>query len=273
MDNLVQIRIRTYGRDQYFQKGELCLKVGNYCIIEAVRGIDYGKVMSLPGAIKAEGLERPPKKVLRVMTEEDHHQVEANRVNARSAFATCHEKVDEKEIPMKLVTAEYSFDKSRLLFYFTAEGRIDFRELVKDLAAIFKTRIELRQIGVRDEARIRGGVGPCGLHLCCSSFIRKFDPVNIRMAKNQRQPLDPEKISGVCGRLLCCLRYEDEFYRAAGRRFPKDGDKVITPRGKGKVIDLNYLKEMVQVELEDNVKLEFPLKDINPIFSEGKNNG
>jgi len=130
------------------------------------------------------------------------------------------------------VTAEYSFDRSRLLFYFTAEGRIDFRELVKDLAAIFKTRIELRQIGVRDESRMRGGLGICGRRLCCSSFIRKFDPVNIRMARNQRQPLDPEKISGVCGRLFCCLRYEDEFYQAAGKRFPRDGDEVETPGGK-----------------------------------------
>ncbi len=265
MDNLVQIRRRQYGRDQYFLRGELSVEVGDYCVMEVERGIDYGKVMALPGKIKAEELKKKPKKILRVMTEEDYHQVKVNRVEARDAFVACHDKVIEKGIPMKLGAAEYAFDKSRLLFYFTAEGRIDFRELVKELAAVFKTRIELRQIGVRDEARMRGGVGPCGLHLCCSSFIRKFDPVNIRMAKNQRQPLDPEKISGVCGRLFCCLRYEDEFYRAAGRRFPPDGSEVMTPRGEGKVIDLNYLKETILVELGDDVKQEFSLKDIKSI--------
>ncbi len=262
MDELVQIRRREYGRDQYYQRGDLPLEVGMYCVLEAERGIDYGKILSFPTAVRAEDQKKLPRKVIRIMTEEDHRQVEENRASAIQAFAVCHEKVGEKAIPMKLVVAEYSFDRSRLLFYFTAEGRVDFRELVKDLAAVFKTRIELRQIGVRDEARIRGGIGPCGIHLCCSAFIRRFDPVNIRMAKNQRQPLDPEKISGVCGRLFCCLRYEDEFYRCAGRRFPKDGAVVITPRGEGKVIDLNYIKEIVLVELENDLKLEFPLTDI-----------
>lgn len=264
MDDLVLIKRRAYGKDQYYRRRELQIEVGDYCILEAERGIDYGKVMALPGEIKNEDLKKQPKKIIRVMTKEDHSQIEVNREKARNAFQTCHEKVVEKGITMKLVAAEYSFDQSRLIFYFTAEGRIDFRELVKDLAAIFKTRIELRQIGVRDEAKIRGGIGPCGLHLCCSSFLRKFDPVNIRMAKNQRQPLDTEKISGVCGRLFCCLRYEDSFYRAAFRRFPKDGDMVITPRGKGKVIDLNCIKETVLVEMEDEIRLEFSLKDVNP---------
>ncbi|MDP8215151.1 MAG: stage 0 sporulation family protein [Candidatus Euphemobacter frigidus] len=263
MNDLVLIRRRAYGRDQYYRRRELRIELGDYCILEAERGVDYGKVMALPGEIKKEDLKKQPKKIIRVMTKEDHGQIEVNREKARNAFQTCHEKVIEKGITMKLVAAEYSFDQSRLLFYFTAEGRIDFRELVKDLAAIFKTRIELRQIGVRDEAKIRGGIGPCGLHLCCSSFLRKFDPVNIRMAKNQRQPLDTEKISGVCGRLFCCLRYEDSFYRTAFRRFPKDGDMVITPRGKGKVIDLNYIKETVLVEMEDEIKQEFSLKDVN----------
>ncbi len=262
MKKIVQIKRREYGKDQYYRPGEIQLEVGNYCIIEVERGIDYGKVMSLRGPRKPEEQKKTSKKVVRVMTEEDHKQVASNREEAIKAFDSCHKKVLEKGIPMKLVAAEYSFDKSRLLFYFTAEGRIDFRELVKELAAIFKTRIELRQIGVRDEARIRGGLGPCGLKLCCASFIRKFEPVNIRMAKNQRQPLDPDKISGVCGRLFCCLKYEDDFYRAAGRRFPKDGCEVMTPRGNGKVIDLNYLKEMILVEFDDDVKQEFHLSEI-----------
>jgi len=265
MKRIVKIKRREYGKDQYYRPGEIQLEVGNYCLIEAERGIDYGKVMSLHGPRKAEEQKKNSKKVVRIMTAEDHQQVASNREEAIKAFDSCHQKVVEKEIPMKLVAAEYSFDKSRLLFYFTAEGRIDFRELVKELAAIFKTRIELRQIGVRDEARIRGGLGPCGLKLCCTSFIRKFEPVNIRMAKNQRQPLDPDKISGVCGRLFCCLKYEDDFYRAAGRRFPKDGCEVTTPRGKGKVIDLNYLKEMILVELGDDVKQEFHLSEIKAV--------
>ncbi len=262
MPELARIKRRSHGKDLYYRTEGLRLRVGDCCIVEVERGIDHGKVM----ALRPEGevdQKKPPKKVLRVMTEDDYRVAEENRTAAAQAFATCQEKVSEKEIPMKLVTAEYSFDRSRLLFYFTAEGRIDFRELVKDLAAIFKTRIELRQIGVRDESRMRGGIGICGRQLCCCSFIRKFDPVNVRMARTQRQPLDPEKISGVCGRLFCCLRYEDEFYRAAGKRFPRDGDEVETPRGRGRVFDLNYLTETVMVELEEDLKLEFPLSEIS----------
>ncbi len=262
MPALARIKRRTHGKDLLYRTEGISLRVGDYCIVEVERGIDYGKVMALEEKAEAKDQKKPPKKVIRLMTEADHRTVEENRLAAGQAFITCQEKVKAKEIPMKLVTAEYSFDRSRLLFYFTAEGRIDFRELVKELAAIFKTRIELRQIGVRDESRMRGGLGICGRKLCCCSFIRKFDPVNVRMARNQRQPLDPEKISGVCGRLFCCLRYEDEFYRAAGRRFPRDGDQVSTPRGDGRVIDLNFLTESVLVELEEDLKLEFPLSEI-----------
>ncbi|MEA1929071.1 MAG: stage 0 sporulation family protein [Candidatus Auribacterota bacterium] len=258
----IQIRRREYGKDQSYLSGDIPLKVGDYCVMEVERGLDYGKVISVSRGKRTEGQKKPRKKVIRVMTKEDHRQVLSNKEEAVIAFDSCQEKVIEKVIPMKLVAAEYAFDKSRLLFYFTAEGRIDFRELVKELAAIFKTRIEMRQIGVRDEAKIRGGIGPCGLKLCCTTFIRKFEPVNIRMAKNQRQPLDPDKISGVCGRLFCCLKYEDDFYRAVGRKFPKDGSEVTTPRGKGTVIDLNYLKDLVLVQLEDDVKQEFSLREI-----------
>jgi len=262
MPELARIKRRTHGKDLYYRTMGIPLRVGDPCIVEVERGIDYGKVMALGKEAAAKDQKKPPKKVIRVMTDGDRRVVEDNRTAAGQAFITCQEKVKEKKIPMKLVTAEYSFDRSRLLFYFTAEGRIDFRELVKELAAIFKTRIEMRQIGVRDESRMRGGLGICGRQLCCCSFIRKFDPVNVRMARNQRQPLDPEKISGVCGRLFCCLRYEDEFYRCAGRRFPRDGDEVTTPRGKGRVLDLNFLTESVLVELEEDLKLEFPLSEI-----------
>ncbi len=262
MTTLARIKRRSHGRDLFYRMEGIDLRVGDHCIVEVERGVDYGKVMALKDEAAAADQKKPPKRVIRVMTENDHRVVEENRLAAGQAFVTCHQKIAEKKIAMKLVTAEYSFDRSRLLFYFTAEGRVDFRELVRDLAAIFKTRIELRQIGVRDESRMRGGIGICGRELCCSSFIRKFDPVNVRMARNQRQPLDPEKISGVCGRLFCCLRYEDEFYREAGKRFPRDGDEVETPGGSGRVIDLNFLTETVTVELEEDLKLEFKISEI-----------
>ena len=226
MPELARIKRRTHGKDLYYRTMGIPLRVGDPCIVEVERGIDYGKVMALGKEAEEKDQKKPPKKVIRVMTEADRRVVEDNRIAAGQAFITCQEKVKEKKIPMKLVTAEYSFDRSRLLFYFTAEGRIDFRELVKELAAIFKTRIEMRQIGVRDESRMRGGLG-------------------------------------ICGRLFCCLRYEDEFYRCAGRRFPRDGDEVTTPRGKGRVLDLNFLTESVLVELEEDLKLEFPLSEIN----------
>lgn len=262
MSDLVRIKRRTYGKDFLYRSEKISLRVGDHCIVEVERGIDYGKVMTMELGTEAKDLKRSSSKVIRLMTEADHRTVEENRLAAARAFITCQDKVKEKGIPMKLVVAEYSFDRSRLLFYFTAEGRIDFRELVKELAAIFKTRIELRQIGVRDESRMRGGLGICGRQLCCSSFIRKFDPVNLRMARNQRQSLDPEKISGLCGRLFCCLCYEDEFYRAASRRFPREGEQVTTPRGKGRVIDLNFITESVVVELEEDSRQEFPLVEI-----------
>ncbi len=262
MPLIARIKRRSHGKDVYYRTEGMELRVGDGCIVEVERGIDHGKVMSLMEEAGVEEQKKPPKRIIRLMTEDDRRVVEDNRAAAGQAFVTCGQKVKEKGIPMKLVTAEYSFDRSRLLFYFTAEGRIDFRELVKDLAAIFKTRIELRQIGVRDESRMRGGIGICGRRLCCNSFIRKFDPVNVRMARNQRQPLDPEKISGVCGRLFCCLRYEDEFYRTAGKQFPRDGEEVETPGGRGRVIDLNYLTETVTVELEEDLKLEFKLSEV-----------
>ena len=264
MLKIVQIRRRENGRVHYYALGELALAQGDCCIVETERGIDYGEVVSEPENLFEEKMEQPPLKILRPVTEEDRTRIAANQKEAEAAFEICQRKIEERKLPMKLVGVEYSFDRSRLLFYFTADGRVDFRELVKDLAGIFKTRIELRQIGVRDEARMMDGVGPCGRRLCCAAFLRDFEPINIRMAKLQRLPLDPEKISGVCGRLFCCLRYEEEFYRSVGREFPKDGVAVNTPQGPGKVMEVNFFRRTVLVELEDERKLEFKVKDVTP---------
>ncbi|MCX6349742.1 MAG: stage 0 sporulation family protein [Candidatus Aureabacteria bacterium] len=264
MIKIIQIRRRENGRVHYYAVGDLVLAMGDRCVIEAERGIDFGEVISEPENLFEEKMEQPPLKIVRVVTAEDTRQIEANKKDTAQAYEVCQLKIDERKLPMKLVGVEYSFDRSRLLFYFTAEGRVDFRELVKDLAGIFKTRIELRQIGVRDEARMMDGVGRCGRRLCCAAFLRDFEPINIRMAKLQRLPLDPEKISGVCGRLFCCLRYEEEFYRSVVRDFPKDGVPVNTPQGPGKVLDVNLFKRTVTVELEDERKLEFQVADVIP---------
>jgi len=262
MIKVVQVRRRHKGKIQFYLPGDLQLKIGDFCVIEEERGLDYGKVLSGLLDWDNDSSRIKLRRIMRKMTPEDLNQMESNWRDSRVAFDTCQRKIEEKGMEMKLVAAEYSFDKSRLLFYFTADGRVDFRELVKDLAAIFKTRIEMRQIGVRDEAKIKGGIGPCGLELCCATFIKDFEPINIRMAKTQRQPLDPDKISGACGRLFCCLKYENDFYHKACRRFPSEGDDVISPEGEGKVIDLNYLKNTVTVEMEDDRKGTYPLKDI-----------
>jgi cell fate regulator YaaT (PSP1 superfamily) len=262
MYKVVQVRQRENGKVHYYNVGELPLVVGNYYILEGERGIDYGQVLSEAELLLDGEMEGPLRRIIRPIEAEDQVQIEANQKDAAAAFETCQEKIGEKNLPMKLVEVEYSFDRSRLLFYFTAEGRVDFRELVKELAGIFKTRIELRQIGVRDEAKMMGGVGPCGRPLCCTGFLHDFEPINIRMAKAQRLPLDPVKISGVCGRLLCCLKFEDEFYRQTAKKFPREGAMVSTPQGDGKVIDLNFIKGEVVVETEDEKKVVVPYRDV-----------
>ncbi len=244
------------------------LKPGETCILKSGREIDHGKVVAvLPGPPEDNAGEIAGR-ILRPAGPDDLKQIETNRNDSREAFAVCRRLIEEKGLAMKLVSGEYSFDRSRLLFTFTSEGRIDFRELVRDLARIFKTRIELRQIGVRDEAKIKGGVGPCGYALCCATFLSNFEPINIRVAKQQRLSLDPDKISGMCGRLLCCLKYEEQFYRCAVRSFPRDGAIVKTPEGEGKVVDLNYIRRTVTVEFDDERMLEFPLEDLK-----GRKNG
>ncbi len=251
MDSLVQVRLREVGNILYYDTNSLHPKAGNYVIVEVERGYDYGLVISEPESILKSKLDKPLRRIIRIATDEDMELINENRRRIKNAFQTCLCKIQERKLDMKLIDAEYSFDRTKLIFYFTAEGRIDFRDLVKDLAYIFKVRIELRQIGVRDEARMLGGFGHCGRPLCCASFLKGFEPVTIRMAKEQNLPLNPSKISGCCGRLMCCLGYEYENYRRYLKGLPKEGEKIKTKSGKGKVISVNALKRKVIVELEE----------------------
>ena len=207
-----------------------------------------------------QGAKDIPKKVVRLARENDLKQIKENRVKAKEAFSACVKKISEHKLDMKLVQAEYSFDRSKIIFYFTANGRVDFRELVKDLAKIFKARIELRQIGVRDEARHFGGFGPCGRELCCARFLKDFEPVTIKMAKEEGLSLNPPKISGLCGRLMCCLSFEYETYKLLSKGLPHEGERVHTEKGKGKVLSVNVFKRKASVELEDGTVIEVVYK-------------
>lgn len=212
MQTVVGVRFKPAGKVYYFDPGELPLKARDKVIVETVRGVEFGEVVLAPRQVPKENLVLPLKTVIRQGTSEDEQRVEENRGKEKEAFKICKEKIADHGLPMKLIDVEYTFDNSKIIFYFTAEGRVDFRELVKNLAAIFRTRIELRQIGVRDEAKMVGGIGSCGRMLCCCSFLGDFEPVSIRMAKDQNLSLNPIKISGICGRLMCCLKYESESY-------------------------------------------------------------
>jgi len=258
MPEVIYIRRREFGRVQAYDPSGFEPSPGEVWIVESERGVDYGSVVNrLPEPV-SEGNYR----LIRKASPEDLAVIAANRVSARDTFRVCQEKISAQNLEMKLVAVEYSFDRSRLLFYFTSEGRIDFRELVRDLAGIFRTRIEMRQIGVRDEARMMGGIGPCGREICCAGFLHEFDPINIRMAKSQRLSLDPEKISGICGRLFCCLKYEDAFYQSCRKLFPKEGTVVETEQGEGKVVDWNCVRSSVTVALDDGRKLTFPVEKV-----------
>jgi cell fate regulator YaaT (PSP1 superfamily) len=251
---VIQIKLRESNTVSWYKIDNIALKVGDYVIVEAERGIDYGMVNS--EAIKQEQSNGDMRSVLRLATADDLKKIEDNRKKASEAFDICLEKISAHKLDMKLVGCEYSFDASKILFYFTADNRIDFRNLVKDLARIFKARIELRQIGVRDEAKLFGGFGPCGRELCCSRFLKDFEPVTIKMAKEQNLPLNPPKISGLCGRLMCCLSYEYEGYRELCRGLPKEGEKITTAQGKGKVINVNILRRTVTIETEEGRQIE-----------------
>lgn len=256
MRKAIQVRLRETGNVIHYDTAGLQTKIGDYVIVEVERGQDYAQVISEPEIISEANLKKPLKKLVRIATKEDVYIINENKKRIKNAFQTCMKKIQERKLDMKLIDAEYSFDRTKLIFYFTSEGRVDFRELVKDLARIFKVRIELRQIGVRDEARMLGGFGHCGRPLCCASFLKGFEPVTIRMAKEQNLPLNPSKISGCCGRLMCCLGYEYLNYKMYLKGLPREGEKIKIREGKGKVISVNALKRKVVVELEEGRQIE-----------------
>ena len=252
MTEVICVRFRTAGKIYYFSPGNLKVKRGDNVIVETARGVEFGKVVSDIKEVEEKKVVQPLKKIIRIATSEDKEIEKKNREKEKEAFAICLEKVYKHKLDMKLVEAEYTFDGNKLLFYFTADGRVDFRELVKDLASVFKTRIELRQIGVRDETKIIGGMGICGRVLCCHAYLSDFAPVSIRMAKEQNLSLNPAKISGVCGRLMCCLKNEEETYEYLNKKLPALGDYVTTPEGlKGQVESVNVLRQLVRVIVEE----------------------
>ena len=260
MYEVIQVRLREAGKITYFSTGGMKFKIGDYVIVEGDRGLDYGQVLSDTQALLDADLEEPLKKVIRKANPWDAHQIDKNKKKIKEVMETCSKKIQERKLPMKLIDAEFSFDRSKTIFYFTADGRVDFRDLVKDLANVFKTRIELKQIGVRDEAKILGGLGPCGRALCCATYLKDFEPVTIKMAKEQNLPLNPTKISGLCGRLMCCLGYEYSTYKNLMKGLPHEGETVKTDKGPGKVVSINALKRAVMVELEDGSQIEVVYK-------------
>jgi cell fate regulator YaaT (PSP1 superfamily) len=261
--DVVGVRFKKAGKVYYFNPGDLLIQKNDSVIVETVRGIEFGKVVTDRKTVDENDVVLPLKRVIRIANEKDQMIVSENKEAAKEAYEVCCEKVIEHQLDMKLVDVEYTFDRNKVIFYFTADGRVDFRELVKDLAAIFRTRIELRQIGVRDEAKMLGGIGPCGRMLCCSTFLGDFEPVSIKMAKDQNLSLNPTKISGLCGRLMCCLKYENDEYEAAKESLPDIGETIETPHGAGKVIGLNILERVLQVELAGQERiLEFTMDEI-----------
>lgn len=257
MIKIVGVRFRKAGKIYYFDPAGMEIETGTHVIVETARGIEFGTVMIPPREMEEDGVVQPLKPVIRIATEADEITEQKNKEKEKEAFQICLEKIAKHKLEMKLVEAEYTFDNNKLLFYFTADGRIDFRELVKDLASVFRTRIELRQIGVRDETKILGGIGICGRPLCCSTHLSEFIPVSIKMAKEQNLSLNPTKISGVCGRLMCCLKNEEETYEYLNSRLPNVGDHVTTSEGlKGEVQSVSVLRQLVKVIVEVNDEKE-----------------
>ena len=264
MVTIVGVRFKKAGKIYYFLPDTFSLAAGDGVIVETARGLEFGTVVIGPKDVKEDTLATPLKSVVRKATEKDLKQIEKNKEREEKAFDICLEKIEKRKLPMKLINVEYTFDMNKIIFFFTADGRIDFRELVKDLATVFRTRIELRQVGVRDEAKVLNGIGACGRPLCCANFLGDFTPVSIRMAKDQNLSLNPTKISGVCGRLMCCLNYEDDLYKQGADLYvkkehtqaPRDveppgiGKEVVTDEGIGKVLRINYNKHTVKVQLE-----------------------
>jgi len=257
MIKIIGVRFRNVGKIYYFNPKDLDVRIGMNVIVETARGVEYGQVVLGPKEVDEEQVVQPLKDVIRIATEKDNTKEANNRKKEKEAYEICLQKIKGHGLEMKLINAEYTFDNNKVLFYFTADGRIDFRELVKDLAAVFKTRIELRQIGVRDETKILGGIGICGRALCCHTYLSEFAPVSIKMAKEQNLSLNPTKISGVCGRLMCCLKNEQETYEYLNKKLPGTGDMVITPEGlKGEVQSLSVLRQLVKVIVEVNDEKE-----------------
>jgi cell fate regulator YaaT (PSP1 superfamily) len=261
MVRVIGVRFKKVGKIYYFDPQDIPFEVGDWAIVETARGTEIGEVVVGPREVTEDQIVAPLKRALRKATSQDMEQVAKNQEKEREALEICRKKVEAHGLDMYLVDVEYTFDRSKIIFYFTAEGRVDFRDLVKDLAGVFRTRIELRQIGVRDEAKMLGGLGPCGREFCCSSFLDDFEPVSIRMAKDQNLSLNPSKISGVCGRLMCCLRFEFDHYEAARASMPSVGQIVITPKGPGKVTLVNVLRNQVTVLLDDGTT-DFPVGEV-----------
>lgn len=266
MIDVVGVRFKKAGKIYYFDPDNIDVGLHDFVIVETARGIEFGHVVIGPKKVAEEEIVSPLKKVLRVATAKDFEIHRINLEKAKKAMTICQEKVEEHGLGMKIIDVEYTFDNNKIIFYFTADGRVDFRELVKDLAAIFRTRIELRQIGVRDEAKMIGGLGPCGKPCCCAQFLGEFEPVSIKMAKEQSLSLNPSKISGLCGRLMCCLKFEQEAYEEILEKMPEVGTMAITPVGRGTIIETYTLLETVKVRvrLEDGVEdvVQYHIGDI-----------
>lgn len=266
MIKVIGVRFRNAGKIYYFSPGNMEIKTGDHVIVETARGIEYGYVVLGSRDVEESKVIQPLKSVIRMATKDDKNKEQLNRKKEKDAFKICQEKIRKHNLEMKLIDVEYTFDNNKILFYFTADGRIDFRELVKDLAAVFKTRIELRQIGVRDETKILGGIGICGRPLCCHTYLSEFAPVSIKMAKEQNLSLNPTKISGVCGRLMCCLKNEQETYEYLNRKLPGVGDIVTLPDGmKGEVSGVNVLRQLVKVLVDVNDEKEmreYPVEEL-----------
>ncbi len=273
MVKVIGVRFKSASKIYFFDPGEFDVQPGEGVIVETTRGIEYGEVVNGPQQVEVSDLVVPLKQILRIADESDRNMVDQNSAKQKDAFAICEEKIAAHKLDMKLVDVEYSFNGSKITFYFTADGRVDFRELVKDLASVFRTRIELRQIGVRDEARMIGGLGGCGRVVCCKQFLGDFHPVSIKMAKEQSLSLSPTKISGICGRLMCCLKYEQETYEQLRKQMPRVGRDVLTPDGHGVVVSNQVIAERAKVRItlpDGTMELrEYPIAQIERAPQEG----
>ncbi|SCT34304.1 PSP1 domain-containing protein [Staphylococcus caeli] len=266
MQNVVGIDFQKSGKMEYYSPKNFDLDVGNWVVVESKRGLEMGCVKYAPLDVADEDVTLPLKEIVRLATEEDLTQYDNNERDAEAALTLCKETIEQQNLEMRLVNCEFTLDKSKVIFNFTSDERVDFRKLVKVLAQKLKTRIELRQIGVRDEAKLLGGIGPCGRSLCCSTFLGDFEPVSIKMAKDQNLSLNPTKISGACGRLMCCLKYENDYYEQAREQLPDVGDTVTTPEGNGKVIGLNILDISMQVKVEGfEQPLEYKMEELETL--------